>query len=123
MTQLRRQRGRVAATAGRMAEENVLRAYKGAGADLLAERWRGRAGEIDLILRDGDDIVFVEVKAAATHAEAAARLQPAQMRRIMLAACEYCETQGLGQVTMRFDAALVDATGRVDLLRNAFGEF
>ena len=38
MTQLRRQRGRVAATAGRMAEENVLRAYKGSGADLLAGR-------------------------------------------------------------------------------------
>ncbi|MEE2859376.1 MAG: YraN family protein [Paracoccus sp. (in: a-proteobacteria)] len=123
MTQLRRQRGRVAATSGRMAEENVLRAYKGSGADLLAERWRGRAGEIDLILRDGDDIVFVEVKAATTHAEAAERLQPAQMRRIMQAACEYCEAQGLGQVSMRFDAALVDATGRVDLLRNAFGEF
>ena len=120
MTQLRRQRGRVAATSGRMAEENVLRAYKGSGADLLAER---RAGEIDLILRDGDDIVFVEVKAATTHAEAAERLQPAQMRRIMQAACEYCEAQGLGQVSMRFDAALVDATGRVDLLRNAFGEF
>ncbi|WP_265499936.1 YraN family protein [Paracoccus beibuensis] len=123
MSGARHHRGRTAATAGRLAEENVLRLYLGNGAELLAERWRGRAGEIDLILRDGDDIVFVEVKAAATHALAAERLQPAQMRRIMQAACEYCEARGLGQVPMRFDAALVDATARVDLLKNAFGEF
>lgn len=123
MSGTRRQRGRVAATAGRLAEENVLRLYRQAGAMLLAERWRGRAGEIDLILRDAENIVFVEVKAAATHAEAALRLHPAQMQRIMQAACEYCDTQGWAQVPMRFDAALVDGAGRVDLIRNAFGEF
>lgn len=119
----RRQRGRIAALSGMMAEESVQRAYLRQGADLRASRWRGRAGEIDLIFRDGDDLVFVEVKKAATHARAAERLQPAQMRRICHAACEYCETAGLGSdMSMRFDVALVDQAGRVELIPNAFGE-
>lgn len=120
---VRRERGRVAALSGLMAEDAVQRLYLSRGAALLASRWRGPSGEIDLIFRDGDDIVFVEVKSAATHAIAAERLQRAQMRRICQAALEYCDRAGHdGLCSMRFDVALVDRTGRVDLLLNAFGE-
>lgn len=118
----RRARGRIAAVSGLMAEDNVQRLYRRRGAVLQASRWRGQAGEIDLILREGDDLVFVEVKASASHAMAAQRLQRAQMRRIMQAACEYCDQQGLGLVSMRFDVALVDGQGQVDLIENAFGQ-
>ncbi|TGN67126.1 hypothetical protein E4L95_06030 [Paracoccus liaowanqingii] len=118
----RQRRGRRAALSGLLAEDNVLRLYQRRGARLLASRWRGRAGEIDMILQEGEDLVFVEVKSSATHAAAAERLLPAQMRRITQAACEYCDVHGLGLVSMRFDAALVDALGRVDLIENAFGE-
>ncbi|WP_410217587.1 YraN family protein [Paracoccus sp. (in: a-proteobacteria)] len=120
---MRRQRGRVAALSGRMAEEAVLRHYVLQGGDLLASRWKGAAGEIDLILRLDEEIVFVEVKAARSHDEAALRLLPSQMQRITRAACEFCEARGwsLG-VPMRFDAALVDGTGRVQVIPNAFGE-
>jgi putative endonuclease len=118
---MRQQRGKIASLTGRMAEESVTRLYQSRGAELLETRWRGKAGEIDLILRDGEELVFVEVKASITHAAAAQRLLPAQMRRIMQAACEYCDAAGFGQdVPMRFDAALVDELGRVDLIPNAF---
>jgi len=73
-------------------------------------------------VQDGPDLVFVEVKASRSHADAALHLLPAQMRRITQAALEYCDRQGLGEVSMRFDVALVDATGRVELIPNAFGE-
>lgn len=119
----RRQRGRIAHLSGAMAEEGVTRFYLGRGATLLARRWRGKAGEIDIIFREGPDVVFVEVKASATHAEAAQSLQPRQMRRIAEAACEYCQRQGWeGPVPMRIDVALVDGHGRVELIPNAFGE-
>lgn len=114
-------RGRTAELAGRLAEEAVLRLYLQRGARVLATRWRGQGAEIDLILQDGPDLVFVEVKASRSHAEAALHLLPAQMRRITAAALDYCDRQGLGEVAMRFDVALVDATGRVDLIRDAFG--
>lgn len=118
---MRSRRGQVAALSGQMAEEAVVRLYQRRGATVLETRWRGKGAEVDLILRDGDELVFVEVKASTTHAAAAQRLLPAQMRRIMQAAQEYCGQAGLGQeMPMRFDAALVDEMGRIDLIPNAF---
>lgn len=109
--------GALAYAAGCAAEDQVVRSYEMAGCDILARRWRGAAGEIDLIVRDGETIVFVEVKKAATLAAAAERLCRRQMDRICQAACEYC---GLSS-EMRFDAALVDDLGRMEVLHNAFG--
>lgn len=119
----RQARGRVAALSGIMAEDSVQRLFVARGARLLASRWRGRAGEIDLIFAEGEDLVFVEVKKAATHGLAAERLRPSQMARICRAALEYCERSGMGSPCfMRFDVALVDQQGRIELLQNAFGE-
>ncbi|MDX5351046.1 MAG: YraN family protein [Paracoccaceae bacterium] len=107
-----------------MAEDVVLRHYLRQGAALLASRWRGGGAEIDLILRQGADIVFVEVKKAATHALAAERLGRAQMDRICVAAGCFFDKSGLSPLTpMRFDAALVDGQGRVEIIPNAFGAF
>lgn len=118
----RRARGRVSHISGQLAEEHVLRRYEDMGYELYARRWRGKGGEIDLILRHGDCFVFVEVKRAISHAAAAERLNRRQMDRICDAACEFCVTLPQGQLTeMRFDAALVDGMGRVEILDNAFG--
>lgn len=123
VAQRRRERGRLACLSGAMAEQAVARRLREDGIEILAERWRGKAGEIDLICRQGDCMIFVEVKQAETHDDAATRLSAAQQARICRAACEYCETLPLGQLTeMRFDAALVDRRGRVAILENAFGD-
>lgn len=115
-------RGRMAQISGALAEDGVLAAYRKSGYELLERRWRGKAGEIDLILKQGACFVFVEVKQSVSHAAAAERLGPAQMRRICRAACEFCEDQPDGQLSeMRFDAALVDGIGRIDIIENAFG--
>jgi putative endonuclease len=56
----------------------------------VGRNWHCRAGELDLIMRDGDEIVFVEVK--ARHAELAGRAEEAVSRtksRKMLAAGEW----------------------------------
>lgn len=119
--QARRRRGRLADLSGRMAENSVTLKYQDGGAELLASRWRGLAGEIDLILREGDCLVFVEVKKSSSHAMAAQRLDRRQMDRICLAALEYVDRHGNGLSEMRFDAALVDDMGRIDVIPNAFG--
>ena len=55
------------------------------------------------------------------HAAAAARLIPAQIRRIYHAAQLFVADQPLGQLTeMRFDAALVDVAVFVEIVENAF---
>ncbi|MDO5631954.1 MAG: YraN family protein [Paracoccus sp. (in: a-proteobacteria)] len=122
-TVTRSRRGALACLSGAMAEDNVATRYQAAGAEILARRWRGRAGEIDLIVQQGDCVIFVEVKKSRTHELAALRLDRRQMDRICGAALEYCGTLSSGSLTeMRFDVALVDDSGRIDVIENAFGE-
>lgn len=119
----RRARGRLAHLSGTLAEDGVARCLEGRGMTILARRWRGKAGEIDLICRDGQCLVFVEVKQAATHFDAAQRLGGAQQGRILRAALDYCDQSGHALLPeMRFDAALVDGQGRIEILERAFEE-
>lgn len=119
----RRARGRRAHLSGAMAEDSVARSLEGRGMTILARRWRGKAGEIDLICRNRQCLVFVEVKQSATHEEAAQRLGSTQQGRIMRAALEYCDKEGHAPLPeLRFDAALVDRHGRIEILVRAFEE-
>ena len=89
---------------------------------MRAHRWRGAAGEVDLIFEREGALAIVEVKAAADFARAAESLSARQMGRIMAAAAEYLAGMPLGQATeLRFDVALVDGQGRVEVLEAAFG--
>ncbi|OSP56068.1 YraN family protein [Pseudoruegeria sp. SK021] len=107
--------------AGQSAEAQVAADFAARGYELRAERWRGAAGEIDLILQQADELVFVEVKKSRSFAAAAARISPAQQQRIMAAAQEYlaCMPSGL-DTPCRVDVALVDSMGRIEIRENAF---
>lgn len=106
---------------GLSAEHQVAAHYGRSGFQLEAHRWRGRfGGEIDLIAREGDTIVFIEVKRARSHRQAAERLNRRQMQRICMSAEEF--VSGLPQhanLNMRFDVALVDGQGGIRILENA----
>jgi putative endonuclease len=113
--------GIVSFHAGRVAEDSVALAYAKAGLEIIARRWRTAAGEIDLVARSGAEIVFIEVKKSKTHAMAAEHLSARQIGRICRAASEFIGSEPAGQDTpMRFDVALVDAVGRIEILQNAF---
>lgn len=115
--------GAVGYRAGLCAEAIVAQGYVRGGYDLLERRWRGAGGEIDLIFRKDDAIVFVEVKKSRSFERAALRLGAAQMRRICHAAEEFLATEPGGALTdVRFDVALVDGTGAVRIIENAFGQ-
>lgn len=114
--------GAVSYRAGLAAEDAVARRYAGGGGQIAARRWRGQSGEIDLVIRDrAGDVIFIEVKQSRSHAEAAEHLGPRQMRRIWSAATEFLAGEPLGQDTpVRFDVALVDGLGRIEVIENAF---
>lgn len=108
--------------AGRVAETQVEERYCRCGYQVAARRWRGPGGEIDLILRGGGRLVFVEVKAAQTHAIAAERLSRRQMGRIAASASAFLAGEPGGQDSeMTFEVALVDGMGRIAIVENAFG--
>jgi len=112
--------GHVSYHAGLSAEERVEQDYLRAGYVPMARRFRGTHGEIDLILQGDDGVIFVEVKKSRSHARAAERLSARQIERIFLTASEFLESQPDGQnANTRFDVALVDGHGRIDIVENA----
>jgi len=105
--------------AGLAAEAVVARDYLARGQKIACQRWRGKGGEIDLIIREGDRVVFTEVKKSRTHDIAATRLSAKQMQRICNAACEFVDGEPKGQLTeIRFDLATVDQAGTVRIIEN-----
>lgn len=116
----RRNKGRLANLAGGAAESQVADEYTRRGHRVIERRWRGQAGEIDLVLRSQNEVIFVEVKRARSHAEASHRISKRQQERICAAAEEFLSTEPAGSLTpMRVDAAFVDAHGTIQILENA----
>ena len=117
----RQRRGARSHRSGTAAEDSVARHYAAGGFGISDRRWRGASGEIDLVTRLGDGLVFVEVKRSRSFAEAAQRVTQRQIERITAAASEYLAQMPLGQATpVRFDVALVNGTGEIQVLENAF---
>lgn len=116
----RQDRGAVAHHGGAAAEEAVARHYERTGHEIAARRWRSAAGEIDLVARKDGGLVFVEVKRARDLARAAERLGPRQMARLRRAAELWLGGEPGGTDTpARIDVALVDGTGRIEVIENA----
>lgn len=119
--QSRKVRGLTNYLAGHAAESSVAGHYEDRGIAICARNWRGITGEIDLIGRDGDVVVFVEVKQSQTHDLAASHISDAQIRRIFATVDEFLATEPKGLLTdVRIDLALVDGQGRIDVVENAF---
>lgn len=115
----RRNRGHTAYHAGLAAEEQVSDYYRLRGHAVAGTRWRGTGGEIDLVMRKGGEVVFVEVKKARSIREAAFRLSARQLRRLYDAAAEFLAGEPLGLGTpVRFDLALVGGAGEIEIVEN-----
>ncbi len=109
--------------AGRVAEDLVANDYARRNHGIAARRWRGKSGEIDLIMRQGETVVFVEVKKSRNFATAATRLGRRQMDRICASAGEFLSGEPRGQLTdVRFDLAMVNGAGAIQVIENAFME-
>lgn len=107
---------------GVAAENRIAQDYERRGFAIACQRWRGPGGEIDLITRNGDDLVFVEVKQSRDFARAAERLSRRQMARIYASAEHFLANEPNGQLTnVRFDVALVNEIGDFQIIENAFG--
>jgi putative endonuclease len=106
---------------GAAAEAMAADYLEACGLVIVARNYRCRSGEIDLIARDRDTLVFVEVRLRRDSAfgGAAASITAAKRRRIALAAQHYLA--GIGrEPPCRFDAILLDALDakRIEWLRN-----
>jgi putative endonuclease len=102
---------------GDAGEHHARRQLEAAGYTCLAEQWRCPAGELDLVMRHGDDLVFVEVKVRRRGLlEAEQAVTAAQQRRLLMAAQEFLIAHPeLQELTWRIDllGITLDREGRV----------
>jgi len=108
---------------GAQAEQWTSRHLQQQGLKLIAHNYRGRFGEIDLIMQDGPSLVFIEVRLRrnADFGGAAASIDSRKQQRIIRTAQQYLS--GLDHIPpCRFDVVLMDdAQGHnLQWLKNAF---
>src|SRR4051812_36692675 len=109
---------------GDRGERAAARHLRRAGMRVLVRGYRTEQGEVDLIARDGDTLVFVEVK-SRSRGEPAEAVTPEKQRRLTLAALHFLRRHGLLEQRCRFDVvAIVWPGGRrpaaVEHYRDAF---
>ena len=114
-------RGRAAHASGLDAEALACAAIERDGWRILGRRLRTPAGEIDAAAEKAGLLAFIEVKRRPSLAGAAAALSKRQRARLLAAAeILMAANPGWGAAGTRFDVLLVDATGAVRRIADAF---
>ncbi len=106
---------------GEWGEEEAAMYLSRRGLAVLEKRYRARFGEVDLICRDRETVVFVEVKTRGrgwgnSILEA---ITPAKQVRLTRTALAFLKWKRLLAAPMRFDVLLIEG-GSVEWIRNAF---
>jgi len=97
----------VDANSGNNAEELACHYLKQQGLKIVERNYRTQRGEIDIIVRDGDTLVFVEVRLRSNpgFGGAAQSIDTRKQARLIKAAQHYLLTKGLTDAQpCRFDA-------------------
>lgn len=112
---------------GKKSEADAAKYLKRQGYKILEENYRNRLGEIDLIAKDGETIVFVEVKArkSKTYGHPKWAITPKKQRKISMVALSYLKATRQHNAKARFDVVTVTwrleaQTSEIDVIKNAF---
>jgi putative endonuclease len=108
---------------GEAGERLACRHLESRGFVVLARNFRCRSGEVDVVAKDGETTVFVEVKerTGVSHGEARDAVTFGKRRRIVRAARIYAAARGLSESPLRFDVVSIDWTdeGRPQIRHDA----
>jgi putative endonuclease len=115
---------------GARGERAALDLYRRRGFSLVASNWRCSLGEIDLVLRRRDVLVFCEVKTRRGSSRGVGfdAVDARKRRRLRSLAEVFLLTHGVGPLCVRFDVASVairtgsspEASIQVELFEDAF---
>lgn len=111
---------------GCTAEDAACAWLQARGLAVLARNVNYRFGELDLVMRDGATLVFVEVRrrTASRFGDGAASVTRTKRRRIVLAARAWlARRRGAGDMPCRFDVVSVsggDGALAIEWIRDAF---
>lgn len=96
---------------GKRGEDRAARFLSSHGLIIVSRNYRCRGGEIDIICRDRNALIFVEVRLRGDprFGGAAASITPVKQRRIILAARHFLQETGQNNADCRIDCVLIDA--------------
>lgn len=111
---------------GRKGEEEACAFLVARGFRVLEKNYMIRGGEIDIIARADDTIVFLEVKRRSSlrKGRPAESVTPAKQQKIVTAAMHYLKKKGWYDLRVRFDVVEIvkmDGGTEIRLIENAFG--
>jgi putative endonuclease len=110
---------------GKEGEDLALKKVESLGYRCIARNYRCSLGELDLIARDGETLVFIEIKTRKGRSldyakEAVHARKQRQMSKVALA---YMKSTGCEDAKARFDVVVIHQKGldkEIEVIRNAF---
>lgn len=102
-------------------ESGAVKLLEDKGLKIIERNYRTRAGEIDIVAKDGDTYVFVEVKAraGAEFGHPGEAVTPSKMYKIAGAAKQWLAEHGVRSRPCRFDVVTVLGE-KIGHIENAF---
>jgi putative endonuclease len=112
-------------TLGKLGEDLARERLKDLGYRILKTNYRCSLGEVDVVARDGDVLVFIEIKTRKNESlgqikEAVNRRKQSKLSKVALA---YLKSNNLWGSKARFDVVsirLIDGKKEIEIIKNAF---
>jgi len=110
---------------GRYAEAMAVKYLRKKGLKIIEQNFSCRLGELDIIARDGTEIVFVEVRSASTPLfhDPAMSITHSKIRRIRNLACIWLSNYKQPEARLRFDVVLVVLNNKKIEIRHIVAAF
>jgi putative endonuclease len=110
---------------GKKGENLALKTIRSMGYKDILQNYRCPLGEIDLIARDGDTLVFLEIKTRRTGSTGYAKeaVNARKRHQISKAALAYMKANNCGNIRARFDVVAISLAGpspKIEVIKNAF---
>ena len=110
---------------GRLGEDLALKKIKSLGYKCIARNYRCPLGEVDLIARDGDTLVFIEIKTRRGRSLGYAKesINERKKRQLSKVALAYMKSHDAAYAKSRFDVVAVhirEGMHEIEVVRNAF---
>ena len=110
---------------GRWGEDLALKKVTKLGYRCVARNYRCPLGEVDLIARDGDTLVFIEIKTRRGRSLEYAKeaVNKRKRRQLSMVALAYMKSNGFENARARFDVVVINLNGgnqEIEVVRNAF---
>ena len=114
---------------GNLGEKLAREFLRERGYDILETNYRCREGEVDIVARHEDSLVFVEVRAKTSREFGSPEesITPAKQERLKATASHYIQTHDNLPTSWRIDVVAIELSprgkpSRIELIENAVGE-